>query len=90
MSEEDEVMNKEASTAIFYINQRIDKLEESLQNQINNRFDTLEKTIDAHLALCRNTTGKFDVRVRTLEGFKNRAIGVTALLIIILGLLRVT
>ncbi len=72
-------------TALYYLNKRIDKLEENLINKIDGNFSSLEKTIDAHLLCCQNSRNQFNIRVTRLESFKNRAIGVIAFALFLIG-----
>ncbi len=75
-------------TALYYINKRIDKLEENMFQRIDSRFDELEKVINAHLAFCDDTRSKFNVRVTALETFKNKLIGAAILVGMLIGLFK--
>ncbi len=73
-------------TSVYYINKRIDKLEENLQQQIDNRFDSLEKTIDTHLGFCLTTRENFSKRVGKLESNMSIAAGAVALFLVLIGI----
>lgn len=77
-------------TAVYYINKRIDSLEITLSEKIDDRFDSLEKTIDAHLGFCTTTRTQFNKRVTVLESFKNKAVGAIALFLVLVGIWQAT
>lgn len=76
----------EDKTFQYFINKRIDTLELNLSEKIDDRFDSLEKTIDTHIGLCLTTRTQFSKRVSVLESFKNKSIGAIALFLVLLGI----
>lgn len=83
MPDDAETSNK---TTTYYINKRIDSLENNLQKQLDQRFDSLEKKLDDHLKCCDKEMGKLNDRVIPLEDFKSRSIGATAIVLFLIGL----
>lgn len=80
----------EQSTFQYFINKRIDKLEENMCQRIDSRFDGLEKVINAHIAYCLDTHSKFNIRVANLEAFRNKVIGIAIVVTALMGLVKLT
>lgn len=76
----------EIKTFQYYINLRIDKLESNLKDDLAE----LKEMMASHLHHCDNQMEHVNVRVRDLEAFKNKVIGIVIVATALIGIVKVT